>query len=119
MNEYRDLIQQQKKNEMSGSSGGLSELTDSSSSLINTIGTGTTLNSILNISDGLDSPDSPPTPSSNPIDLTDLNYSKPQAITQSIELGGEDSKEVTFEEETKQLMSDDPWMQRKMAEKDE
>ena len=117
MNEYRDLIQQNKKNGESGSSSGLSELTDNSSSLINTIGTGTTLNSILNISDGLDSPVSPPTSSSDSINLTDLDSSKPQAITQSIELGGEDSKEVTFEEETKQLMSDDPWMQRKMAEK--
>jgi hypothetical protein len=31
-------------------------------------------------------------------------------------LGGEESKEITLEDETAQLMSDDPWMQRKMAE---
>ena len=41
----------------------------------------------------------------------------PRAITQSIEIGGEDSKEVTLEQTEAQLTSDDPWLQRKMAEK--
>jgi len=40
----------------------------------------------------------------------------PQAITQSLELGGENSKEITFDEASAQLQSDDPWLQRKMAE---
>ena len=43
---------------------------------------------------------------------------KPDAITQSLELGGENSKEITFEEASSQLQSDDPWLQRKMAEKE-
>ena len=42
--------------------------------------------------------------------------SQPKAITQSLELGGENSKEITFEEASSQLQSDDPWLQRKMAE---
>lgn len=41
---------------------------------------------------------------------------RPSAITQSLELGGENSKEITLEEETTQLMADDPWLQRKMAQ---
>ena len=40
----------------------------------------------------------------------------PQAITQSLEVGGENSKEITFEEASSQLQSDDPWLQRKMEE---
>ena len=40
----------------------------------------------------------------------------PQAITQSLELGGENSKEITFDEASAQLQSDDHWLQRKMAE---
>jgi len=41
----------------------------------------------------------------------------PQAITQSLEIGGENSKEITFEEASNQLQNDDPWLQRKMADK--
>ena len=63
---------------------------------------GATLNSILDISDD-----------------TSNDSSKPQAITQSLELGGETAKEVSIEDETTQLMADDPWMQRKLAEKQE
>jgi hypothetical protein len=66
---------------------------------------------LLNISDGFDSTES--SSSTSPVKTDD---DKPQAITQSIELGGENSKEVTLEDETAQLMSDDPWMQRKMSE---
>ena len=44
------------------------------------------------------------------------NETIPQAITQSLEIGGENSKEITFEEASSQLQSDDPWLQRKMAE---
>ena len=44
---------------------------------------------------------------------------EPKAITQSLELGGENSKEITFEEANAQLQSDDPWLQRKMAEQKE
>lgn len=41
----------------------------------------------------------------------------PQAITQSLELGSENSKETTIEQETTIMQSDDPWLQRKLAEK--
>lgn len=112
MNEYRDLIQQQKQNQDQSESQPSLQLTDNSNSLINTIGRGTTLNSILNIADGLESPAYP----ASPVNELD-NSNKPQAITQSLELGGENSKEVTFDEETNQLMADDPWMQRKMVDK--
>jgi len=47
--------------------------------------------------------------------ITELDE-QPQAITQSIELGGENSKEITLEQETNILQSDDPWLQRKMAQ---
>jgi hypothetical protein len=63
---------------------------------------GATLNSILDITDD-----------------TSNDSSKPQAITQSLEIGGETAKEVSIEDETTQLMADDPWMQRKLAEKQE
>lgn len=46
--------------------------------------------------------------------ITELDE-QPQAITQSIELGGENSKEISLEQETTILQSDDPWLQRKMA----
>lgn len=41
---------------------------------------------------------------------------QPDAITQSIELGGADSKEVSIEHESNILQSEDPWLQRKMAQ---
>ena len=115
MNEYRDALEQAKKEGRCSSLGspdspasaetnGDSSLTNNSIINLNTAGSGTMLDSLLNIDDGLGSPS---------------GESVPSAITQSLELGGEDSKEVTFEDETKQLMSDDPWMQRKMAEKAE
>ena len=100
MNEYRDSIVNLKKD------GSYPDPSSLGSSLINTSGTNTTIDSILNISDGLESP---------PIEF---ESDKPQAITQSIELGGEDSKEISLDEQTKMLTSDDPWMQRKMAEKE-
>ena len=79
---------------------------------------GTSLNSLLNISDGLENLDSMDSSTTSTTSTTTVtpDDTKPQAITQSLELGGEDSKEITLEEETQQLMSDDPWMQRKMAE---
>jgi hypothetical protein len=48
--------------------------------------------------------------------VEDKEESQPKAITQSLEIGGENSKEITFEEASSQLQSDDPWLQRKMAE---
>ena len=68
---------------------------------------GITLDALMNISEETDSSTGG---SSTPVD------EKPQAITQSLELGGENSKEITVEEQTEVLMSDDPWLQRKMAE---
>ena len=41
------------------------------------------------------------------------------SITQSLDLGGENSKEISIEEANAQLQSDDPWLQRKMAEQKE
>jgi hypothetical protein len=59
------------------------------------------------------------TPAGGDIDclatITELDE-QPQAITQSIELGGENSKEISLEQETTILQSDDPWLQRKMAQ---
>ena len=66
---------------------------------------GTDFNSLLNMSDA---------PETSEGESSD---EKPQAITQSLELGGENSKEITFEEASSQLQCDDPWLQRKMAEK--
>jgi len=100
MNEYRESLEKSKKE------GSYPASSSVGSSLINTSGANTTLDSILNISDGLESPPS------------ECESNKPQAITQSIELGGEDSKEISLDEQTKMLTSDDPWMQRKMAEKE-
>ena len=71
---------------------------------LNTINTD--FNSLLNMSDA--------------VDTNDTNNTKedtePKAITQSLELGGEHSKEISIEEANAQLQSDDPWLQRKMAE---
>jgi len=104
MNEYRESLQKEKN--ALGSSGSSGSSISTESNLINSIGSGTTLDSLLNISDGLDSMESSVCES---IDA-------PKAITKSLELGGEDSKEITLEEEASQLMSEDPWMQRKKAE---
>ena len=107
MNEYRDSIQKKKDNAALNlptsevSSDGLIKLNSMS---------GTTLDSLLNINDGLVSP---PIEFSNSI----LGTSRSDAITQSLELVGENAKEVSFEDETNQLIADDPWLQRKMAEK--
>ena len=107
MKEYRDTVQKASDDAKTANS------TQLQSSLIDNNETsgisGTSLNSLLNISDDLDSSSS----SSSTITSDDF---KPQAITQSLELGGENSKEITLEDETQQLMSDDPWMQRKMSD---
>jgi hypothetical protein len=74
---------------------------------------GNTFNSLLNMSDA-----------SSSLGTIEENFDgfntedKPDAITQSLELGGENSKEITFDEASSQLQSDDPWLQRKMAEKE-
>ena len=70
-------------------------------------------NSLLNMTDA-------PETSVDPEDLSGFvdTETKPQSITQSLELGGENSKEITFEEASSQLQNDDPWLQRKMAEKE-
>ena len=108
MKEYRDTVQKASDDAKTANS------TQLQSSLIDNNETsgisGTSLNSLLNISDDLDS-----SSSSTSSTITSDDF-KPQAITQSLELGGENSKEITLEDETQQLMSDDPWMQRKMAE---
>jgi hypothetical protein len=104
MKEYRDTMQ---KTSEDSKSANLDSQVQTQTSLIDN--TGISLNSLLNISDGLDSS----TTSNSTLASDDT---MPQAITQSLELGGEESKEITLEDETAQLMSDDPWMQRKMAE---
>jgi hypothetical protein len=55
------------------------------------------------------------------IDETNEAEEEPHSktITESLELGGENSKEITFEEANSQLQSDDPWLQRKMTEQKE
>lgn len=70
-------------------------------------------NSLLNMTDA-------PETSVEAEDLSGFidTETKPQSITQSLELGGENSKEITFEEASSQLQNDDPWLQRKMAEKE-
>ena len=65
----------------------------------------TDFNSLINISDSVENNEE----ESN-------KEKKNQAITESLELGGENSKEITFEEASSQLQSDDPWLQRKMEE---
>ena len=76
---------------------------------------GNTFNSLLNMTDASSSLETIEE------DFNGFNNSeeKPQSITQSLELGGENSKEITFEEASSQLQSDDPWLQRKMADKKE
>ena len=68
---------------------------------LNTINTD--FNSLLNMSDAIET-----------IEETQTN-----SITQSLDLGGENSKEISIEEANAQLQSDDPWLQRKMAEQKE
>ena len=68
---------------------------------LNTINTD--FNSLLNMSDAVETNDT-------------KEDTEPKAITQSLELGGENSKEISIEEANAQLQSDDPWLQRKMAE---
>jgi hypothetical protein len=52
---------------------------------------------------------------SSTIDVTNSDEN-PQSITQSLDIGGENSKEITFEEASSQLQCDDPWLQRKLNE---
>ena len=74
---------------------------------LNTINTD--FNSLLNMSE----------PNDNNETQTEGETKEPKSITESLELGGENSKEITFEEANAQLQSDDPWLQRKMAEQKE
>jgi len=73
---------------------------------LNTINTD--FNSLINMSNTTET-----------IESTDTTEAEPKAITQSLELGGENSKEITIDEANAQLQSDDPWLQRKMAEQKE
>jgi len=73
---------------------------------LNTINTD--FNSLINMSNTTET-----------IDSNDTTEEEPKAITQSLELGGENSKEITIDEANAQLQSDDPWLQRKMAEQKE
>ena len=70
---------------------------------------GTDFNTLLSMSDALQSSD-------NIDEDTDTSS---QSITQSLELGGENSKEISFDEASSQLQSDDPWLQRKLSEQKE
>jgi hypothetical protein len=101
MNDFRDSIQQSK------TADALNTPLPSSTGLISLNSTGTNLESLLNIT------------GDNVCGTTTETTSDdtPNAITQSIEIGGENSKEVTLEQTEAQLTSDDPWLQRKMAEK--
>jgi len=76
---------------------------------LNTINTD--FNSLLNMSE--------PNDNDNNETQTEGETKEPKSITESLELGGENSKEITFEEANAQLQSDDPWLQRKMAEQKE
>ena len=69
----------------------------------------TDFNSLLNTPDDVETT----------IPNTISEETQPEAITQSLELGGENSKEITIEEANEQLQNDDPWLQRKMAEQKE
>ena len=108
MREYREIMQKQeaekeleiemaKKQNIEGSSINQSSIIDN----VSNISSGTTLDSLLNISEEIETD-------------KDIN-NEPTAITQSLEIGDENSKEVTLEDATAKLMSDDPWMQRKMS----
>ena len=110
MNDYRDLIKQKNKSDKSDKSYESSELINQSSLInLNTMG-GTSLDNLLNIDDGIESP--------SVLSALSLSTTKDNnAITESLELGGENSKEVTLDEETKILMTDDPWLQRKESDK--
>lgn len=109
MNAYRDSLQKQKDNAAINSES--AEAGSDGLIKLNTISGRPTLDSILNISDGLDGLDG--LGSLGSLD----NVSKiSQAITQSLETGTNECKEITLEDETKVLMSDDPWLQRKMSE---
>ena len=72
---------------------------------------GTDFNSLLQMSE--------PETSTSGVTETDNIDSLPQSITQSLDIGGENSKEITFEEASNQLQCDDPWLQRKLSEQKE
>ena len=42
---------------------------------------------------------------------------EPKSITQSIQIGDENAKEITIDEQKQQLDCDDPWLKRKLEEK--
>jgi hypothetical protein len=48
--------------------------------------------------------------------ITELNEHE-QSITQSIDIGNQNSKEINFEQQNNILQSDDPWLQRKLEQK--
>ena len=68
---------------------------------LNTINTD--FNSLLTMSDAIETNDT-------------KEETEHKTVTQSLELGGEHSKEITIDEANAQLQSVDPWLQRKMAE---
>lgn len=67
-----------------------------------------TMNNIINMNMN----DMPP--SSELVSIKEVDET-PQAITESIELGNENSKEVTLEHETNILDTTDPWLARKLT----
>ena len=108
MKEYREMMHKQEAEREAAQKEAAQKEAESKNdneqgenSIISNITSGTSLNSLLNISEESVTREE----SSN----------EPKAITQSLEIGDENSKEVTFEDATAKLMADDPWMQRKMS----
>lgn len=101
MKEYQEIMREGQAQRDALNASSQQSLSSSNNGLINLNSTGTNLESLLNITD----------------ESASTSEEVPRVITQSIELGGENSKEVTLEQTEAQLTSDDPWLQRKMAEK--
>ena len=92
-----------------------------SANLNNLNSEGNDFNSLLKMSDTVSESTSNDNGNSNEEEFTGFSNiypdaSNPQSITQSIDIGGENSKEITFEEASSQLQCDDPWLQRKLSE---
>jgi len=80
---------------------------------LNTINTD--FNSLINMSNITETNETNETNENN--DKTEEEY--PKSITQSLELGGENSKEISIDEAHSQLQSDDPWLKRKLSEQNQ
>lgn len=49
-------------------------------------------------------------------ELEDGSEEEPKNVITSLDVGGESSKEITLEEQTRKITGDDPWLQRKMEQ---